>query len=195
LERFEKIFKFKRFKSIFALKDPIINIFYPNLCLNCQKQLKKNYFYFCKNCLLDFSYLPKNNFQKNIFSTFENTKSITSFLQNLKSEKILSFSKIAASFMVVQMDNLNLKMPDVIVPLNPKKLLKKTQNYYLAKNLNFFLKKRVLTKPNKTQNVLVVSDILNLKDFKNLQSSLEYKTITYLSLVTDVFFDDLDLSK
>ena len=123
-------------KSVILNK--FLNFFYPHLCLQCSKKLKKNYFYFCKECLSFFYYLEPNPFL-NYFAVFENEAPILTFLSQLKQQKLFSVSKNIAAFMVIQHFRLKWDLPDVIVPMTNSRLL---NNYIfdLSKEVSAIIK-------------------------------------------------------
>ncbi|NGX34802.1 MAG: hypothetical protein K1060chlam1_01158 [Candidatus Anoxychlamydiales bacterium] len=169
----------------------VLNLFYPNLCFHCDTKLEKNYFYFCKNCLKDFSYLhPQENIST--YAVFENIGAIQTLLRELHKQRILSITKIVASFMVIQMFRLKWPSFDVIYPIsNP---LIKDQVYYLSKEVSMFLKKPIKKRQNLSKTALIVFDVLNIEKFNQIKDKLLFKKVYAIGLCFDVFFDDLDLS-
>ncbi|NGX41294.1 MAG: hypothetical protein KR126chlam4_01133 [Candidatus Anoxychlamydiales bacterium] len=168
----------------------ILNLFYPHLCLHCSSKLEKNYFYFCKICLFDFSYLEcKHNIST--FAVFENIGAIKTLLKELKTQKILSITKIAAAFIVIQYFRLKWPMPDVIYLMNNP--LIKNHQYYLSKEVSLFLKKPLKKRQNLSEVALIVFDVLETQKFNQIKETLLFKKVYAIGLCFDVFFDDLDL--
>jgi hypothetical protein len=157
-------------------KDIFLNLFYPNLCLHCLEKLEDNNNYFCESCLVYFSYLPVNN--NNYNAVFETTYPVLTLIKELKNQKILSMSKIAASFMAIQHHNLSWPHFDKIIPLNNKKIFK-DHIYYLAKDLTkyFFEPKKPIT-----NNILFVSDILDLNELEMAKKKFSNNNIYAMGL-------------
>jgi len=169
----------------------ILDFIFPNVCLHCLCKLKKNYFYFCKDCLRDFSFVaPKNN--SDSFAVFENFGAVNTFLKEIRKQQILSLIKIAAAFIVIQHSKIKLPVPNIVLPLS-KKLFLKDHVYYLAKEVAKFF--NIKKKQNKENILLIVSDIMDIEKFEKLKKQLSYNKIYSLSLCFDMFFDDLNLSK
>ncbi len=168
----------------------ILDLFYPHLCLHCSSKLEKNHFYFCKTCLNDFSYLDVRN-NISTFAVFENMGSIKTLLNELKTQKILSITKITAAFIVVQHFRLKWPLPDIIYPMN-NPLIKDNQ-YYLSKEVSLFLKRPLKKKQNLSEVALIVFDVLNIEKMNQIKEKLLFKKVYAIGLCFDVFFDDPDL--
>jgi len=169
----------------------ILNLFYPHLCLNCDSKLEKNYFYFCKNCLFDFSYIQPNK-ETTSFAVFEKTTAVDTLVKELKKQRILSITKIAAAFIVIQIFRLKWPSFDIVYPLSS--LLRKDHLYYLSKETSLFLKIPMKKKQNLSQKALIVFDVLDIDKIDQIKEKLLFKKVYAIGLCFDVFFDDLDLS-
>ncbi|NGX44775.1 MAG: hypothetical protein K1060chlam3_00950 [Candidatus Anoxychlamydiales bacterium] len=168
----------------------ILNLFYPHLCLHCSSKLEKNYFYFCKTCLNDFSYLEVRN-NISTYAVFENMGSIKTLLKELKTQKILSVTKIVAAFIVVQHFRLKWPLPDVIYPIS--NLFIKDHQYYLSKEVSSFFKRPLKKKQNLSEVALIIFDVINIEKMNQIKEKLLFKKVYAIGLCFDVFFDDLDL--
>ncbi|NGX28301.1 MAG: hypothetical protein K940chlam1_00476 [Candidatus Anoxychlamydiales bacterium] len=173
--------------------ESFLDLFYPHLCLHCSKKIEKNYFYFCKNCLMYFDYF-KPNPSLNFSAVFENIGPILTFLKEMKNKNLFSIFKIVAAFLVVEHFKLKWDIPDVIVPMMEKKFLK-NHIFDLSKEVAIFFKRPIVKKTTSRDTVLVISDTLNFKKFENFKSKILYKKIFCLALCFDVFFDDFNLSE
>ncbi len=165
----------------------ILDLIYPNLCLHCFSKLEKNYFYFCKDCLYDFSYLYTKK-ARSTFAVFENKGSIKTLLKELQRQKILSITKIVASFIVIQLFRLNWPMPDIVYPIS--NLLKKD---HLSKEVSILLKKPLRKKQDLSKIALIVLDVIDIEKVSKMKKQLLFKKVYVMGLCFDVFFDDLDL--
>ena len=121
----------------------IADFFYPNHCLHCFEKVEKKYF--CENCINFFSLInPKEN--QFCFAAFEKKGPINTFLKEIKKNQMYGLVKLAASFIVVQINNLNWEIPDIIVPITKNRIFK-DHKYYIAKEVALLLKKPVLARP------------------------------------------------
>jgi len=157
----------------------ILDLFYPPLCLHCSSKLEKNYFYFCKNCLNDFSYLDVQS-NMSTFAVFENIGAIQTLLKELKRGKILSISKIAASFIVIQLSRLNWHDFDLIY--TNSNFFRKDYLYYLSKEVSLLLNKPLSKKQNLSKTALIVLDVLNIDEFNKIKEKLLFKKVYTIGL-------------
>lgn len=168
----------KKIRDIFLF---FLNFLYPNICLHCSKTLKKDFFYFCEDCLNFFSF-EENLKNENYCRVFEKNEVILTFKKELKRNHILSISKILAAFMVVQHNKLNYPMPDIIYPIT-KNMFYKDHVYYLAKDVSKFLKRPLKKKLKNLENiVLVIFDDFNLLEFSKIQEKFKNKKVFGISL-------------
>jgi len=169
-----------------------LNFIYPNTCLHCSKKLIKNYNFFCSVCVSTFLYLEP--FEKSNFSAvFENNEVIATFIKEIKKQTLLGVAKIAAAFIVIQHDKLNWEKPNVIVPMTKNRFFK-DHIYYLSKAVASFYKVPISTKCSENQVALVITDIMRVSKFKDIEKQLDYKKIYGLGLSFDIFFDHFNLS-
>ncbi|NGX49082.1 MAG: hypothetical protein K940chlam5_00678 [Candidatus Anoxychlamydiales bacterium] len=168
----------------------ILDLFYPHLCLHCSSKLEKNHFYFCKICLNDFSYLEVRD-NVSTYAVFENMGCIKTLLKEIKTQKILSITKITAAFIVVQHFRLKWPLPDVIYPMHNS--LIKDHQYYLSKEVSLFLKRPMKKKQNLSKVALIVFDVLNIEKMNQIKEKLLFKKVYAIGLCFDVLFDDFDL--
>lgn len=155
-----------------------INLFYPNHCLHCFDKIEKKYF--CKSCIDLFSLIsPEKGLA--YFAVFEKRGPIISFLKEIKSNKIHGLIKLAASFIVLQHDNLNWEMPDVIAPAMENRFFK-DHRFYLSKEAALLFGKPIKIKSSHDKTALFIDDVFNTVNLKKIQNENEYKKIYYLSL-------------
>ncbi|NGX64064.1 MAG: hypothetical protein KR126chlam6_01488 [Candidatus Anoxychlamydiales bacterium] len=165
----------------------ILNLFYPNCCLHCSNELEKKYYYFCRRCLMDFSFVSPT-YNSNVFAVFENSDVFTTILRDMKNQKILSFFKIAAAFIVIQHFRLKWEKPDVIISMSNGYVKNHVDQIALdvAHFFNVPFKKRVKA----TQIALFIDDVMVLDKFIQMKKQFIFKKAYALGLCFEIFFDD-----
>lgn len=108
----------------FELMQKTLDLIFPQLCLHCQVKTEKQIL--CSHCVESLELLEKEDlaiYRQQVdlaVIAFAKTAVVESMLLHLK-KGLRPLNKIAASYMVCQLEKENIAIPDVIVPLPTKR--------------------------------------------------------------------------
>lgn len=181
-------------QSKFRIRSELVDLFFPPLCLHCQKMVEKKGAIFCDECSFFFEPIdvasrcpycflesaqkvPCRSCRENkrwhfkMAATLETKAPVMTFIQSVQRMPFLA--KLAASLMVVQFNELNWPLPDAIMifPRSLKGIIfnGKGADYLIAKEFAKLLQ-LPLKRKARDQIVLVIAESL---DYEKDSSKME----------------------